>query len=100
MNYRETNGICIGPEVSRIFAEMIFSEIDVRVIEGLARNGMKWKTDFEFRRYVDDFYVFAQDEDSANQVMGAVQQELQKFNLHLNFEKVNNTPKFINNYYV
>ena len=88
MNYRETNGICIGPEVSRIFAETIFSEIDVRVIEGLARNRMKWKTDFEFRRYVDDFYVFAQDEDSANQIMGAVQQELQKFNLHLNFEKV------------
>jgi hypothetical protein len=24
MNYNETNGICIGPEVSRIFAELIF----------------------------------------------------------------------------
>lgn len=87
MNYRETNGICIGPEVSRIFAEMIFSEIDVRIISQLNRGGLHWKSDYEFRRYVDDFYVFARDNDTADQVMGAVQNELQKFNLHLNFEK-------------
>ncbi|CAN0142043.1 unnamed protein product, partial [Chrysoparadoxa australica] len=31
MNYNETNGICIGPEVSRIFAETIFQRIDINV---------------------------------------------------------------------
>ena len=88
MNYRETNGICIGPEVSRIFAEMIFSEVDRSIIDTLSQKGLRWRSDFEFRRYVDDFYVFCQDVNTADQVMGVVQSELQKFNLHLNFQKV------------
>ena len=87
MNYRETNGICIGPEVSRIFAEMIFAEIDVRVIRELSRQDLKWKSDYEFRRYVDDFYVFSQSVGVADHIMSTMQRELEKFNLHLNFEK-------------
>ena len=31
LNYGETNGIVIGPEFSRIFAELILQEIDKSV---------------------------------------------------------------------
>ena len=40
MNYNETNGICIGPEVSRIFAELIFSEIDKRIVDTLRKKNL------------------------------------------------------------
>ncbi|EXS67912.1 hypothetical protein BF95_26490 [Sphingobium sp. Ant17] len=36
MNYNETNGICVGPEISRVFAEIIFSEVDRRILRTLA----------------------------------------------------------------
>lgn len=34
-NHNETNGIPIGPEASRIFAEILFQEIDRRAIGAL-----------------------------------------------------------------
>ncbi|MFN3807498.1 hypothetical protein [Asticcacaulis sp.] len=37
MNLNETNGICIGPETSRIFAEIILSRIDKDVEDELRR---------------------------------------------------------------
>ncbi|AXB80438.1 antiviral reverse transcriptase Drt3b [Novosphingobium sp. P6W] len=87
MNFNETNGICIGPEVSRIFAEIIFSEIDRRVIRTLSGKSLSFRADYEFRRYVDDYYVFAQDESTADRVTAVVQTCLAEFNLHLNTAK-------------
>lgn len=37
MNYNETNGIVIGPEFSRIFAEVIFQHVDSHVLHSLKR---------------------------------------------------------------
>jgi hypothetical protein len=87
MNYNETNGICVGPEVSRVFAEVIFSDVDKKIIEYLVSKGLNFRSDYEFRRYVDDYYVFAQDEQTAERVTAAVSHCLAKFNLHLNNEK-------------
>ncbi|PHP18867.1 Reverse transcriptase (RNA-dependent DNA polymerase) [Sphingobium sp. YR657] len=87
MNYNETNGICVGPEISRIFAEIIFAEIDRRVIRSLSQRDISFRTDYEFRRYVDDYYVFAQDEITADRVTAAIQTNLKEFNLHLNEAK-------------
>ncbi|WP_327754383.1 antiviral reverse transcriptase Drt3b (plasmid) [Sphingobium sp. SJ10-10] len=87
MNYNETNGICVGPEISRIFAEIIFSEIDRRAIQSLSSRGLSFKTDYEFRRYVDDYYVFSQDEHTTDRATAAIQTCLKEFNLHLNEAK-------------
>lgn len=38
--------------MSRIFAEILFQEIDRRVMQELA--DLKFRQDYEFRRYVDD----------------------------------------------
>lgn len=87
MNYNETNGICIGPEVSRVFAEIIFSEIDKRVVSYLSNKELFFGKDYEFRRYVDDYYVFSQDVGAADKVTAAIAFALSEFNLHLNTEK-------------
>lgn len=88
-NFNETNGICIGSEVSRVFAELILSEVDKRVVLNLGRQGTAkiWKRDFEYRRYVDDFYIFARDESTKDAVIAAIEEELSQFNLHLNAQK-------------
>lgn len=58
-NYNETNGIIVGPEISRIFAEIILSRIDVAVLntlrDGAGLNGLQVGVDYEIRRYVDDY---------------------------------------------
>ena len=58
-NYNETNGILVGPEVSRIFAEIIFQRIDLNVLNILREKNLKLGSDYEIRRYVDDHFIFA-----------------------------------------
>ena len=45
-NYKETNGILIGPEVSRVFAEIIFQEIDSLMFSELKNNSIISGKDF------------------------------------------------------
>jgi len=84
-NHNETNGIPIGPEVSRVFAEIVFQEIDRRVIQALA--DLKFDQDYEFRRYVDDVFIFARTESIANRIHDKYADVLIDFNLHTNAVK-------------
>ncbi len=58
MNYNETNGIVIGPEFSRLFAEVILQYIDKCVESDLQEKGYRWNVDYECYRYVDDHFFF------------------------------------------
>lgn len=58
MNYNETNGIVIGPEFSRLFAEVILQYIDKCVEMDLNKKGYRWNVDYECYRYVDDHFFF------------------------------------------
>ena len=89
MNYNETNGICIGPEVSRVFAEIILSEVDRRVVQQLSERNLHARAHYEFRRYIDDFYIFSRDVETLDKVSATIQVELGKFNLYLNHQKTN-----------
>ena len=62
-NDNETNGIPIGPEVSRIFSEIIFQKIDNLTINVLKEIGLEFNNDYIFRRYVDDVYIFGKNEE-------------------------------------
>lgn len=84
-NHNETNGIPIGPEASRIFSEILFQEIDRRVIEKL--NDIEFGLDYVFRRYVDDVFIFATSEDVAHHVYAVYSDVLIAFNLHANVAK-------------
>ena len=57
-NYRETNGIIIGPEVSRIFAEVILQKIDLNLVDRMSELQYQISIDYDFRRYVDDYFIF------------------------------------------
>ncbi|WP_305082556.1 antiviral reverse transcriptase Drt3b [Actomonas aquatica] len=88
-NYRETNGIIIGPEMSRIFAEIILQEVDVRVIRKLSSSKIEQNRDYDFRRYVDDYFIFTNGEGVYGRFIQALEEELAFFKLHLNEAKTN-----------
>ncbi len=87
LNYNETNGIVVGPEFSRIFAELILQDIDQKVEQALFRNSKVFGKDYVVRRYVDDYFVFANDRDLLNEIQNLIRDELGKIKLYLNEKK-------------
>lgn len=69
VNARETNGIVIGPEFSRIFAEIIIQYIDQKVEQELLKKNLHLKSTYECYRYVDDYFLFYNDENVRNLFM-------------------------------
>ncbi|MCY1292043.1 reverse transcriptase [compost metagenome] len=86
-NQNETNGILIGPEVSRIFAEIIFQSIDTKALTALEKRGLIAGTDFEIRRYVDDIFIFSKGEEISIKIHETYSDCLSKFNLSTNSSK-------------
>ncbi|MCO5234358.1 MAG: RNA-directed DNA polymerase [Chitinophagales bacterium] len=97
-NYNETNGIVVGPEISRIFAEIILQQVDLNVLKRLEERQCKYGVDFEVRRYVDDYFVFSNDPKILETVKKEFQKELGFYKLYLNPSKSDiKTPPFITN---
>jgi hypothetical protein len=89
-NYNETNGILIGPEISRIFAEIIFQRIDSTVeqrLDSLSPSATNGK-DYTIRRYVDDIFIFAKTTEHTKLIAEIYTEELNNYNLHVNRNKV------------
>ncbi|WP_156831181.1 antiviral reverse transcriptase Drt3b [Arhodomonas aquaeolei] len=81
-NNNETNGILIGPEISRIFAEIIFQDIDLRTLRlARDRHNLEHGQDYAIRRYVDDVYIFAKNEHQSRILYNIYCQHLEMYNL-------------------
>ena len=87
VNARETNGIVIGPEFSRIFAEIILQYIDQKVEQELLGKGFRQKSAYECYRYVDDYFLFYNDENVRNLFMESLTKWLKEFKLQINPSK-------------
>lgn len=86
LNYNETSGICIGPEASRIFAEIILARVDKNTstrLENLPTR-IKMRQDYESRRYVDNYYIFANTKEDLATIQHELTLALREYNLHLN----------------
>lgn len=86
-NYNETNGILIGPELSRIFSEIILQKVDYNLRENLASIGINQHYSYETFRYVDDYFIFYNDEYTYQRIVDELESCLNKFKLGLNKEK-------------
>lgn len=87
MNYNETNGIVIGPECSRIFAEVIMQHIDQKIEHQMFEKGYKNKVDYECYRYVDDYFFFYNNDTVKIEAEQLLQSYLKDFKLSLSQEK-------------
>ncbi|WP_169802324.1 antiviral reverse transcriptase Drt3b, partial [Hydrogenophaga flava] len=88
-NYDETAGILVGPEVSRIFAEIILQQIDLDIEETLStsKNPLRAGADYDIRRYVDDYFVYARSTEVLQRIQLTVSECLKPYRLSLNESK-------------
>lgn len=86
-NYGETNGILIGPEFSRIFAEIILQRIDKTIEDKLIKKEIYLKKQYEIYRYVDDYFLFCDDEKLKEEILTMIKHELKKYKLSINNSK-------------
>lgn len=87
-NYNETNGIVIGNEVSRIFAETIMQAVDFDVEHELKSHfQLTHGKDYSIRRYVDDFFIFANNTSTLELIISRIESKLRFYKLHLNEKK-------------
>jgi hypothetical protein len=94
LNHNETNGIVIGPEFSRIFAEIILQSVDAELLSRLSGNAnLAHKVDYEIFRYVDDFFVFYNDESTQLKVFETLQDVLKTKKLSINTAKIKHYQK-------
>lgn len=94
LNHKETNGIVIGPEFSRIFAEIILQSVDVELITKLAEGEkLVHKIDYEIFRYVDDFFVFYNEETTRLKIFETLQEILKSKKLSINSAKIKHYQK-------
>ena len=87
VNARETNGIVIGPEFSRIFAEIILQYIDQKVEQELLKENLRQKSSYECYRYVDDYFLFYNEERDRSLFMECLTKWLKEFKLQISPSK-------------
>lgn len=88
VNARETNGIVIGPEFSRIFAEIILQYIDKKVEQELwEEKKLHHKSTYECYRYVDDYFLFYNNEKDRNIFWESLTKWLKEFKLQISPSK-------------
>lgn len=88
MNRGETNGIVIGPEFSRIFAEIILQAVDQKLEKALRReHNLRNKVDYEIFRYVDDYFIFSSEPSIEILIKGHLAAFLKEVKLSLSAEK-------------
>lgn len=80
-------GIVVGPEFSRIFAEIILQRIDLNIEKKLEEEGLKFKRDYLFYRYVDDSFIFCKNEVDRVKIMTAYDACIAEYELNRKDEK-------------
>ena len=94
LNHNETNGIVIGPEFSRIFAEIVLQSVDVELERALSEgSNLTHKVDYEIFRCVDDYFVFFNQASTELAVINELQEILKTKKLAINTSKVKFYPK-------
>lgn len=81
-------GIIIGPEFSRIYAEIILQRIDSELEKLLEKEGIHRNKDYIFYRYVDDGFLYFNESNVKERFLSCYKLELKKYSLRINKKKV------------
>ena len=100
INGRITNGIVVGPEFSRMSAELLLQRIDTNVVNRLKDKGIINNIDYSAFRYVDDIYIFGKTNEICEEVLSAFALEANNYKMFINENKVekNENPISFSNY--
>jgi hypothetical protein len=97
-NEGETNGIIVGPEFSRVFSEVILQRIDNLLEIRLEQLNLKHKVNYEAKRYVDDYFLFTNNDADSQIIYKEFKKILGDYKLFVNESKeVKEVRPFISN---
>jgi len=88
INACTSNGIIIGPEFSRMIAEILLQGIDTAVMNSLYVEGYKNDVEYAVYRYVDDIFIFSESEQLMNLILKRYEEISRKYMLRLNDRKL------------
>ena len=88
INGKSSNGLIVGPEFSRMIAEILLQHIDKKVKLSLAKENIIQNKDFVAYRYVDDIFIFGKSQDIVNNVIHTFSRVGQEYLLQLNELKI------------
>lgn len=88
INARTSNGIVVGPEFSRMIAEILLQSIDNSVYSKLLNKGIIAGEDYNIYRFVDDIFIFAESEKLANEIIDIYAEASRRYLLRLNDAKL------------
>lgn len=86
-NNGRTHGIVIGPEFSRIFSEIILQSIDLKIKHKLSEKNILEGSDYIIKRYVDDYFLFYNQEEIKAEALKIIKESLEEFKLYCNESK-------------
>ena len=84
INGRSSNGLIVGPEFSRMIAEVLLQQIDSDVFIALRNDDLKQDKDYAIFRYVDDIYIFASIQENVDKIIEKFKLIGDKYLMHLN----------------
>jgi len=87
INGRSSNGLIIGPEFSRMIAEILLQHIDVEVKRRLIQNGVLVGRDYRVFRYVDDIYIFSNSQEYTDLIIKTIETVSRIYLMQLNDSK-------------
>ncbi|MNW47363.1 reverse transcriptase [compost metagenome] len=93
INGSKTNGILVGPEISRLLADFLLIHIDQEVIEILAENNLHIRKDYNIFRFVDDYFIYSFNENVQKKIQETISNVLNKYHLKINESKISRVDK-------
>lgn len=88
INGKSSNGLIVGPEFSRMIAEVLLQHIDKNVKIELSKMDILQNRDYVAYRYVDDIYIFGKTQEIINLVISNFSKIAQKYLIQLNELKI------------
>jgi hypothetical protein len=88
INAYSSNGLIIGPEFSRMIAELLLQQIDNIVYSTLLNEGKIFNSDYSIKRWVDDIYIFSSNEELQDYIIELFRDAAKRFLMYLNENKV------------
>jgi len=89
INGRSSNGLIVGPEFSRMIAEILLQQIDNDVLLALSNEDLKQDKDYAIFRYVDDIFIFVNAQENLEKIIAKFKLMGEKYLLRLNELKLN-----------
>ncbi len=88
INGKSSNGLIVGPEFSRMIAEILLQHIDKKVKLSLVKENIIQNRDYVAYRYVDDIFIFGKSQDIVDSVIHKFTCIGQEYLLQLNELKI------------